>query len=107
MERIGFRLALNPATVEEYIEHHKNVWPEMRAALTETGWHNYSLFLDRSDATLIGYFETPDLQAALDGMAATDVNEKWQAFMAPFFKELDGKRPDEGFLKLENIFYLP
>jgi L-rhamnose mutarotase len=106
MERVGFRLQLNPDKLDEYVEHHQNVWPEMRAALTETGWHNYSLFLDRSDATLIGYFETPDLQAALDGMAATDVNEKWQTFMAPFFKELDGKRPDEGFLKLENIFYL-
>ena len=75
-------------------------------ALSETGWHNYSLFLDRSDATLIGYFETPDLQKALDGMAAKDVNERWQAFMADYFEALDGRRPDEGFLKLENIFYL-
>jgi L-rhamnose mutarotase len=107
MERVGFRLQLNAEKLDEYVEHHKNVWPEMRAALTATGWHNYSLFLDRNDATLIGYFETPDLQAALDGMAATDINAKWQAMMAPFFKELDGKRPDEGFLKLDNIFYLP
>ncbi len=107
MERIAFRLQLNPSTLDKYIDYHANVWPEMRDALTETGWCNYSLFIDRSDATLIGYFETPNLQAALDGMAATEVNDKWQALMAPFFKELDGKRPDEGFLKLENIFYLP
>ncbi len=107
MERIAFRLQLNPSTLDKYIDYHANVWPEMRAALTETGWRNYSLFIDRSDATLIGYFETPNLQAALDGMAATEVNDKWQALMAPFFKELDGKRPDEGFFKLENIFYLP
>lgn len=106
MERVGFRLQLRADMLDEYVEHHKNVWPEMLAALRETGWHNYSLFLDRSDATLIGYFETPDLQAALDGMASKEINEKWQAFMAPFFKELEGKRPDEGFLKLENIFYL-
>jgi L-rhamnose mutarotase len=107
MERIAFRLQLNPSTLDKYIDYHANVWPEMRDALTETGWCNYSLFIDRSDATLIGYFETPNLQAALDGMAATEVNDKWQALMAPFFKELDGKRPDEGFFKLENIFYLP
>ena len=78
----------------------------MLAALSQTGWHNYSLFLDRNDATLFGYFETPNLQAALDGMAATDVNERWQAMMGEFFEELDGRRPDEGFLQLENIFYL-
>lgn len=107
MERIGFRLSLNPETLDQYIAHHADVWPEMRAALSHTGWHNYSLFLDRKDATLFGYFETPDLQAALAGMAAEEINTKWQALMAPYFKELDGKRPDEGFLNLENIFYLP
>jgi L-rhamnose mutarotase len=106
MERIGFRLALNPETLDEYVERHKEVWPKMCEALTQTGWHNYSLFLDRSDATLFGYFETPDLQAALSGMAATEINAKWQALMAPYFKELNGKRPDEGFLQLEDIFYL-
>jgi L-rhamnose mutarotase len=106
MERVGFRLKLRKEKLDEYVLHHQNVWPEMLTALSETGWHNYSLFLDRSDATLIGYFETPDLQKALDGMAAKEVNERWQAFMADYFESLDGRRPDEGFLKLENIFYL-
>ena len=78
----------------------------MLAALSQTGWHNYSLFLDRNDASLFGYFETPNLEAALAGMVSTDVNARWQAMMAEFFVELDGLRPDEGFLKLENIFYL-
>ncbi len=49
----------------------------MLDALSETGWHNYSLFLDRSDATLIGYFETPNLQEALNGMVEKDVNDRW------------------------------
>jgi L-rhamnose mutarotase len=65
------------------------------------------LYLDRSDATLFGYFETPDLQAALDGMAKTDVNERWQAMMSEFFVSLNGSRPDEGFLLLEDVFHLP
>ena len=106
MERIGFRLHLKPEHLDEYVEHHRNVWPEMLQALTATGWHNYSLFLDRDDATLFGYFETPDLQAALAGMAATEVNERWQAFMAKYFLELDGLRPDEGFKRLEQVFFL-
>ena len=106
MERVGFRLKLRKEKLDEYVLHHQNVWPEMLEALSETGWHNYSLFLDRSDATLIGYFETPDLQKALDGMATKDVNERWQAFMSEYFESLEGRRPDEGFLKLENVFYL-
>ncbi len=90
----------------EYIRRHAHVWPDMLEALRQTGWTNYSLFLDESDGTLIGYLETPDLEAAKAGMAKTDVNARWQAEMGQFFVELDGKAPDEGFLRLKEVFYL-
>jgi L-rhamnose mutarotase len=77
----------------------------MLDALRRTGWTNYSLFL-RPDGLLVGYFETPNLQAALDGMAETEVNARWQAEMAPFFESLDGKRPDEALLTLREVFHL-
>ena len=105
MERVCFRLAVRPEMREEYIRRHREVWPDMLTALSETGWHNYSLFLD-DDGTLIGYFETPDLAAALRGMEEREVNARWQADMAPFFADLDGLRPDEGFRRLDEIFHL-
>src|SRR4051794_31106236 len=77
----------------------------MLAALAQTGWHNYSLFL-REDGLLIGYVETPSLEQALAGMARTAVNGRWQAEMAGFFQELDGGAPDQGFLVLEEVFRL-
>lgn len=92
--------------MDEYVERHASVWPDMLDALRATGWTNYSLYLDRSDGTLIGYLETPDLEAAKAGMAATEVNARWQAEMAEFFEALDGLRPDEGFLRLPEIFHL-
>lgn len=106
MQRVGFRLQVRPEMMDEYVRRHAEVWPDMLQALRETGWTNYSLFLDRSDGTLFGYFETPDLEAAKAGMAGREVNARWQADMAPFFIALDGKRPDEGFLQLEDVFYL-
>jgi L-rhamnose mutarotase len=106
MQRVGFRLQVRPEMMDEYVRRHAEVWPDMLQALRETGWTNYSLFLDRNDGTLFGYFETPDLAAAKAGMAAREVNERWQADMAPFFIALEGKRPDEGFLQLEEVFYL-
>jgi len=39
-------------------------------------------------------------------MAATDVNARWQREMAGFFDQLGDRRPDEGFLVLEEIFHL-
>jgi len=105
MERVCFLLKVRPERLEEYKERHKKVWPEMLQALRETGWHNYSLFL-RGDGLLVGYFETPDLQRALAGMADRDVNSRWQRDMAPFFENLGGRRPDEGFQQLDEVFHL-
>ena len=105
MERVCFQLQVRAERLEEYVERHRAVWPEMLDALVATGWRNYSLFL-RSDGLLIGYFETPSLQDALDGMAETDVNTRWQAEMAEFFEDLGDARPDTGFLRLEEIFHL-
>ena len=68
-QRVCFQLQVRPDRLEEYTARHSAVWPDMLRALSSTGWHNYSLFL-REDGLLIGYFETPDLQAALDGMDA-------------------------------------
>ena len=105
MERVCFQLQVRPDRLEEYTLRHRAVWPEMLEALAATGWHNYSLFL-REDGLLIGYFETPDLQAAIDGMDATEVNARWQREMAEFFVDLDGARPDTGFRRLAEVFHL-
>lgn len=107
MEKVGFRVQLNIDRLEAYKEHHKNVWPEMLQALTETGWTNYSLFLDETDGTLFGYFETPNYEEALKNMATKEVNDRWQEMMSDFFANTSGKRPDEGFLRLVQVFYLP
>ncbi len=107
--RVCFQLQVKPDRLAEYKERHAHVWPDMLAALRETGWHNYSLFL-RPDGLLIGYVETPSLDDAVAGMARTEVNGRWQAEMAPFFEwpsRSSTAAPDEGFLVLEEVFHLP
>jgi L-rhamnose mutarotase len=105
MQRVCFLLKVKQDKLEEYKRRHQEVWPEMLDALRETGWHNYSLFL-RDDGLLVGYVETPDFQAALDGMAKREVNERWQNEMAPFFESLDGRHADESMMPLEEVFHL-
>jgi L-rhamnose mutarotase len=105
MQRICFQLQVKAERVEEYRARHAAVWPEMLAALAATGWHNYSLFL-RDDGMLIGYFETASLEQALAGMAATEVNGRWQTEMVEFFEDLGGAHADTGFQQLEEIFHL-
>ena len=102
--RVCFQLQVKPELIPEYRRRHAAVWADMLLALKSTGWNNYSLFL-RDDGLLIGYFETASLAAAQAGMAATEVNARWQAEMGDFFVALDGA-PDTGFLQLTEIFNL-
>ena len=103
--RVCFQLQVKPARIDEYRQRHAAVWPDMLHALASTGWHNYSIFL-RPDGLLIGYFETPSLEAAQAGMAGTEVNARWQSEMAEFFEDLGDQAPDTGFLVLDEIFNL-
>lgn len=106
MRRICFVLQVRPDRLEEYRARHAEVWPEMRQALSDTGWHNYSLFL-RDDGLLVGYLETEDFEAARAAMAATEVNARWQAEMGPFFMSLEGANPDDAMRPLTEVFHLP
>jgi L-rhamnose mutarotase len=103
MERGCFLARVRPGRLDEYRERHKAVWPEMRAALAAAGWGNYSIFL-AADGLLVGYLETDDYAAARRKMAATDVNERWQAEMSGFFVA-DGP-PDQSFTRIHEIFHL-
>lgn len=105
MRRVCFILQVKKDRLEEYKERHKQVWPEMLDALRRTGWRNYSLFL-RNDGLLVGYLETPDFQAALDGMAREEVNARWQAEMRDFFEDPAGRNADEQMRPLEEVFHL-
>jgi L-rhamnose mutarotase len=102
--RVCFHLQVKPDRIAEYRQRHAAVWPDMLRALKASGWNNYSLFL-RADGLLIGYFETESLEAAQAGMAATEVNVRWQAEMAEFFVDMEGA-PDEEFERLDEVFHL-
>jgi L-rhamnose mutarotase len=103
--RVCFTLQVAPHRLAEYRERHADVWPEMLAALRDSGWYDYSLFL-REDGLLVGYLMAEDFAAAQAAMEATEVNRRWQAGMAEFFVDLPGGRPDLGMTVLDEVFNL-
>jgi L-rhamnose mutarotase len=105
VDRVCFLGRIRPDRLEEYRRRHAEVWPEMLDALRAAGWANYSLFL-AGDGLLVGYLETDDYAAALQRMAQADLNRRWQADMAPYFADLGGQQPDQGFRRIDEIFHL-
>jgi L-rhamnose mutarotase len=101
MERSAFVLQVRPDKIDEYVEAHRNVWPEMLDALRAAGIRNYTIFRHGND--VFGYFEAEDLEAAGAHMSQQEVNARWQDAMAGLLSE---RVPDEGPPPLEEVFRL-
>jgi L-rhamnose mutarotase len=101
MQRSAFVLRVRPDKIDEYVEAHRNVWPELLAALREAGIRNYTIF--RHGNEMFGYFESEDLETAGRYIAAQEVNARWQDAMADLLEE---RVPDAGPPTLQEIFRL-
>ena len=100
-QRSAFVLRVRSDKVDEYLDAHRHVWPEMLAALHGAGIRNYTIF--RNGNEMFGYFEADDLEAAAAYMEAQEVNARWQDAMAQLLEE---RVPDAGPPALEEIFRL-
>lgn len=103
MERVGFVMRVLPGRVDEYRRRHADVWPEMLAALKGAGARNYSIFLGGDE--LFGYLEVEDFDRFRSVMAASPVNDRWQAEMEHLIDPLTD--PATGFhRRLDEVFHL-
>ena len=100
-QRSGFVLHVRPDRIDDYVEAHRSVWPEMLDALRSAGIRNYTIF--RAGNSMFGYFEAEDLNASACYLAAQEVSARWQDAMAELLEE---RVPDEGPPPLEEIFRL-
>lgn len=100
---ICFISRVRPDRLDEYRRRHGAVWPEMLEALRDAGWRDYHLYLS-SDGLLVGHFTGSSYEECQRAMAATSVNERWQAEMSEFF--VNPGNPDEGFEILPEVFHL-
>lgn len=104
-EKVCFLLRINPARIPEYLEHHERVWPEMLEALRDSGYRNYSIFVDDS-GLLVGYLETDDFEATLSAMSSADVNAAWGRHVGDMFLPVDDFRPVGSLVPLKHAFDL-
>jgi len=104
-QKVCFLLRIDPARIPDYLEHHERVWPEMLEALRDSGYRNYSIFVDES-GLLVGYLETDDFDATLAAMSATDVNAAWGRHVGDMFLPVDEARPVDRVVPLRHAFDL-
>jgi L-rhamnose mutarotase len=78
---VGIHTRLKPGVVERYERCHKEVWPDVLAAIRRVGITKYLIFRDGLD--LFHYIECEDYDRAIGELADDPVNIRWQAEMAP------------------------
>jgi L-rhamnose mutarotase len=100
-QRSAFVLRIRPDKIDEYVEAHRAVWPDMLDALRGAGIRNYSIY--RAGDQVFGYFEADDLARAANYLDAQEVCTRWQDRMAGLLQE---RVPDAGPPALEEIFHL-
>ena len=79
--KVGIHTRLKPGVVERYERYHKEVWPDVLAAIRRVGITKYLIFRDGLD--VFHYIECEDYDRAIGELAVDPVNIKWQAEMAP------------------------
>jgi L-rhamnose mutarotase len=80
MQRYAFKMHLDPGKEAEYRRRHDEIWPELKALLSEAGVTNYSIHLDRETHTLFAYLERRE-DHAMAGLPAHPVMQRWWAHM--------------------------
>lgn len=104
MSRYAFRLRIKPESAEQYELEHTRVWPELLAKLKEVGISDYSIF--RRGQELILVLRVEDFEAAWSQLDQDPVNQRWQAFMVPYFEPLEALEPGERFPMFREVFHL-
>jgi L-rhamnose mutarotase len=81
--RFGMAARLVPELREEYLELHRNVWPQVEATLLECGVRNFTIFV--LGEVLFGYYEYIGSDHAADQakMAEDETTRRWWARTAP------------------------
>lgn len=96
MQRRVLFAELRPECREQYIEAHRNVWPELLERYRQIGYHRITCHLLGNLLTVI--MEAEDLAAVDLALGDDPINARWQDWMNSL------RPPGNEFRPTENVF---
>ncbi len=104
MEKIAFKMQLNPGCRDEYKKRHDEVWPELVTLLKTAGISDYSIHLDEETGRLFGVLWRTD-DHKMDDLPTHVVMQKWWAHMADIMESMPDNEPVA--VPLTTVFHMP
>jgi L-rhamnose mutarotase len=105
MKRYGQLVRLKPESRQEYLRHHRAVWPGVLKTIAECNIRNYSIF--EYEDLLFAYFEYhgSDFTGDMAKMAACPETQRWWALMFPMLEMLPPAIQGQRWTDLAEIFH--
>ena len=100
MARYAWTARLRPQKVQDYVRAHADAWPDVLAAITAAGIHDYSIWLFE-DRVFAQYEVDGDHEEALRIEAADEATQRWRTLMREHFQPEDAT---DGVTWLPEIF---
>ena len=104
LKKYCFVIEIQEEHIEEYIDIHKNAWPELLTAIKDSGAENLTIYNYKTLSIL--FYECEDIDKFYETYGKTEIASKWNAHVHRWFKEspvLDGSGNVD---TLEKIFDL-
>ena len=97
----------DPALIAEYVKRHANIWPEIKAGITEVGILEMQIFLLGTRLFMI--VETPldfDWNSAMAKLATLPRQAEWEEYMSMFQIASPDASSSEKWKLMDEIFHL-
>ncbi|MGI6113869.1 MAG: L-rhamnose mutarotase [Mahellales bacterium] len=104
MKKYCLVFELKEEHIKDYVELHKNCWPEHLKALKESGAKELLIYNYKNLSIL--FYECEDLDKHLQKLSEYQINSKWQATVGPWFADKPNLDGTGGLEPLEKIFDL-
>ena len=98
----------DPALVEAYVRHHRNVWPEVQASLLRVGVEQMDIYLlGRRLVMIVEMREGLDYRSAFKSHAASSARvTEWERLMKTLQEPVPDARAGEWWAVMEPVFHL-
>lgn len=104
---LALDLKNDPQLIAEYEAYHRDVWPEIKQSILDSGITNMEIY--RLGNRLFMIMETDDT-FSFDRKSAMDASnpkvQKWEQLMWKFQQPVPGSKPGEKWVLMDKIFSL-
>ena len=106
MKRYAQMIGVRPERLDEYLELHRDVWPDVLATIHRCNMRNYSIFL--RDGLLFAYYEYvgDDHEADMAIMAADPRTREWWALTDAMQHQVPSADEGDKWSSLTEVFHI-